>query len=260
MNLGGILTTSRSGLNGMQKSLDNIANNIANVDTVGYKSRDTSFRELLNNQVNQNEVGLSQNAGQIGLDRGLEVDQESINQAQGALKKTSSPYDLAITGQGYFGVYDQSGQFYLTRAGNFQRNAAGELVNQAGDRLAITTTVPQAQWPQGDVKIAADGTISIQQGANATTVGKIPLYQPQNMEDLQTAGNNRYRVVNGGTLLATTNGDNLGTINQYALENSTVELAGSMADMITTQRAYALNAKVLQSTDDMLGTVNRFSE
>ncbi len=80
------------------------------------------------------------------------------------------------------------------------------------------------------------------------------------MEDLQTAGNNRYRVVNGGTLLATTNGDNLGTINQYALENSTVELAGSMADMITTQRAYALNAKVLQSTDDMLGTVNRFSE
>ncbi|KRL05496.1 flagellar hook-basal body protein [Liquorilactobacillus oeni] len=260
MNIDGILSISKSGLNGMQQSLDSVSNNIANVDTVGYKARDTSFRELLNDQVTQNEVGISQTAGQIGLDRGLEADQEAINAAQGALKKTASPYDLAISGQGFFGVYDQNNQLYLTRAGDFHRNADGELVNEAGYRVAVNETVPEQQWPKGDVKVAADGTTSIQTGAEARTVGKINLYQPQNMEDLRPVGDTLYQVAAGGGLISNLNGGTLGSINQYALENSTVELAGSMTDMMVAQRTYSLNAKVLQSTDDMLGTVNRFSE
>ncbi|WP_056967275.1 flagellar hook-basal body protein [Liquorilactobacillus sucicola] len=259
MNMNSLLSINKSGLNGLQKSMDVISNNIANVNTVGYKNRDTSFQELLNNQATAQEVALSPRAANTALNEGLEVNQENINFAQGSLQNTASPYDLAVEGQGFFGVYDQNNNLLLTRNGDFHPNGSGQLVNQQGYRLSIEATVPQDRWPKGNVRIDSNGTINIQDGERTVQVGRIPLYRPNNTNDLQAAGNNLYRVVNGGQINPVFNGG-LGSIQQYHLENSTVDLSDSMSNMIITQRAYGLNTKAVQAVDDMLGVVNKFSE
>ncbi|KRL37584.1 flagellar hook-basal body protein [Liquorilactobacillus uvarum] len=259
MNMNSLLSINKSGLNGLQKSMDVVSNNIANVNTVGYKSRDTSFQELLNNQTTAQEVSLSPQATNTALNEGLEVNQENINFAQGSLQNTDSPYDMAIEGQGFFGVYDQNNNLLLTRDGDFHRNGNGELVNQQGYRLSIDSSVPQNSWPKGNVRIDSNGSVNVQDGERTVQVGRIPLYSPNNTNDLQSIGNNLYRVANGAQLNTAFNGG-LGSIQQYHLENSTVDLSDSMSNMIITQRAYGLNAKAVQATDDMLSVVNKFSE
>ncbi|KRL02096.1 flagellar basal-body rod protein [Liquorilactobacillus capillatus DSM 19910] len=254
-----LLSINKSGLNGLQKSMDVVSNNIANVNTIGYKNRDTTFQELLNNQTSTQEVGLSPQATRTALNEGLEVNQENINFAQGSLQNTASPYDLAVEGQGFFGVYDQNNNMLLTRDGDFHRNSNGELVNQQGYRLSIETTVPQNRWPAGNVRIDANGSINVKDGERTVQVGRIPLYSTNNTNNLQAVGNNMYRLANGAQLNTSLNGG-LGTIQQYHLENSTVDLSDSMSNMIITQRAYGMNTKAVQAADEMLGIVNKFSE
>jgi flagellar basal-body rod protein FlgG len=175
------------------------------------------------------------------------------------LRNTDSPYDLAISGNGFFGVRGNDGQLYLTRNGDFTRDANGNVVDQTGRKLDIQATVPENQWPQGTVSIDQTGKIAIENNGRNTQVGRVILYQPTELQDLQAVGNNLYRL-QGGTLNSSLNGaTGLGTIQQYHLENSTTDLADAMSSMILTQRAYSLNSRVLQSTDDMLGTINEFS-
>ena len=210
MNMNGLLGISRSGMNSLQKNLDNVANNIANVNTNGYQTQTTHFKELINNAVSTEEVYFSGNAAQYGWNVGSSAT-TGTSFGQGVLTASSQPLDVAIQGTGFFGVRNGNNELLLTRAGNFQLDAEKGLVTSDGYPVAMTTMVPANQWPNAQLTSSqADPTA-------------------------------------------------FGTINQHYLEGSNVDLAGSMTELLTTQRAYALNTKAMQTTDDMLAVVNRFT-
>jgi flagellar basal-body rod protein FlgG len=253
MNMSQILSISRSGLNAYQHEMDVVSNNLANVDTLGYKDKRTTFQELLNNA---NEVGLSQNAGNVAINAGLNVQQVNENSGQGVFKSTAGTYDLAIDGEGYFGVRDGANNLYLTRDGSFRRDADGNLVTSKGMKVEVQSNVPSSQWPKdGEVSISTSGYVSI----GNVRVGRILLFRPQNSIDMNDIGNNLYRC--DGNLISSANTNaGFGQINQGMVELSNVDVADTMSKMIITQRAYQMNSKALQSTDEMLQTINKFTE
>lgn len=256
MNMSQILSISRSGLNAYQREMDVVSNNLANVDTLGYKDKRTTFQELLNNGTNANEVGLSQNAGNVAINAGLNVQQVNENLSQGAFKSTAGTYDLAIDGEGYFGVRDGANNLYLTRDGSFRRDADGNLVTSKGMKVEVQSNVPSSQWPKdGEVSISTSGYVSI----GNVRVGRILLFRPQNSIDMNDIGNNLYRC-DGNLILSANNNAGFGQINQGLVELSNVDVADTMSKMIITQRAYQMNSKALQSTDEMLQTINKFTE
>lgn len=256
MNMSQILSISRSGLNAYQREMDVVSNNLANVDTLGYKDKRTTFQELLNNGTNANEVGLSQNARNVAINAGLNVQQVNENSGQGAFKSTAGTYDLAIDGEGYFGVRDGANNLYLTRDGSFRRDAEGNLVTSKGMKVEVQSNVPSSQWPKnGEVSISTSGYVSI----GNVRVGRILLFRPQNSIDMNDIGNNLYRC--DGNLISSANTNaGFGQINQGLVELSNVDVADTMSKMIITQRAYQMNSKALQSTDEMLQTINKFTE
>lgn len=256
MNMSQILSISRSGLNAYQREMDVVSNNLANVDTLGYKDKRTTFQELLNNGTNANEVGLSQNAGNVAINAGLNVQQVNENLSQGAFKSTAGTYDLAIDGEGYFGVRDGANNLYLTRDGSFRRDADGNLVTSKGMKVEVQSNVPSSQWPKdGEVSISTSGYVSI----GNVRVRHILLFRPQNSIDMNDIGNNLYRC--DGNLISSANTNvGFGQINQGMVELSNVDVADTMSKMIITQRAYQMNSKALQSTDEMLQTINKFTE
>lgn len=256
MNMSQILSISRSGLNAYQREMDVVSNNLANVDTLGYKDKRTTFQELLNNGTNANEVGLSQNAGNVAINAGLNVQQVNENLSQGAFKSTAGTYDLAIDGEGYFGVRDGANNLYLTRDGSFRRDADGNLVTSKGMKVEVQSNVPSSQWPKdGEVSISTSGYVSI----GNVRVGRILLFRPQNSIDMNDIGNNLYRC-DGNLISSANNNVGFGQINQGLVELSNVDVADTMSKMIITQRAYQMNSKALQSTDEMLQTINKFTE
>lgn len=256
MNMSQILSISRSGLNAYQREMDVVSNNLANVDTLGYKDKRTTFQELLNNGTNENEVGLSQNAGNVAINAGLNVQQVNENLSQGAFKSTAGTYDLAIDGEGYFGVRDGANNLYLTRDGSFRRDADGNLVTSKGMKVEVQSNVPSSQWPKdGEVSISTSGYVSI----GNVRVGRILLFRPQNSIDMNDIGNNLYRC-DGNLISSANNTAGFGQINQGLVELSNVDVADTMSKMIITQRAYQMNSKALQSTDEMLQTINKFTE
>lgn len=261
MNVSDILSISKSGLNGLQNNLDIVANNIANVSTVGYKNRDTSFDETLENSITQRDANYDPaQQVKLGMAAGMLTTQQSINFTQGSLKSTTSPYDLAIEGNGFFGVRDATGQLYLTRDGDFERDASGNIVDANGYKLDIQAMIPESQWPTtGTITVNSAGQISIENNDQTTQVGTVTLYQPENLQDVTDVGNNLYQVTGGNLLSSATGATGLGSIEQYYLEDSTVDLGDSISNLILTQRAYELNARALETTDDMLGTINQFS-
>lgn len=256
MNMSQILSISRSGLNAYQREMDVVSNNLANVDTLGYKDKRTTFQELLNNGTNANEVGLSQNAGNVAINAGLNVQQVNENSGQGVFKSTAGTYDLAIDGEGYFGVRDGANNLYLTRDGSFRRDGDGNLVTSKGMKVEVQSNVPSSQWPKdGEVSISTSGYVSI----GNVRVGRILLFRPQNSIDMNDIGNNLYRC--DGNLISSANTNaGFGQINQGMVELSNVDVADTMSKMIITQRAYQMNSKALQSTDEMLQTINKFTE
>lgn len=257
MNMNELLSISRTGLNGLQKAMDVTANNIANVNTTGYKERQVNFRELLNNATTANEASLSADAGNITMNRGLQVNQQSVNFKQGSLMTTDRALDLGIEGAGFFGVRDGQGNVYLTRDGNFSQDANGQIVTSDGYQVDVALVRPVEQWPKGDVKVDQNGVVQI----NETVVGQIVRYLPENEENLVIAGQNLYELAPGAAWVSSqTNPEAFGQIHAYKLENSSVDLAQSMTDMIITQRSYSLNSRVLQSTDDMYNVINRFTD
>lgn len=256
MNMSQILSISRSGLNAYQHEMDVVSNNLANVDTLGYKDKRTTFQELLNNGTNANEVGLSQNAGNVAINAGLNVQQVNENLSQGAFKSTAGTYDLAIDGEGYFGVRDGANNLYLTRDGSFRRDADGNLVTSKGMKVEVQSNVPSSQWPKdGEVSISTSGYVSI----GNVRVGRILLFRPQNSIDMNDIGNNLY-CCDGNLISSANNNAGFGQINQGLVELSNVDVADTMSKMIITQRAYQMNSKALQSTDEMLQTINKFTE
>jgi flagellar hook protein FlgE len=251
-----------SGLKNHQMMLDVTANDIANVNTIGYKSARTTFKDSLT-QLQRGASGSSganggTNAAQVGLGVGLgSIDNMMTG---GALQSTGNPLDVAIQGEGFSA--GTSAQY--TRAGNFTTNTDGYLLTQEGfyvlGRTAAAAGAPDTllRVPPGgtNVAIGQDGSVSyIPAGGGArTTVGYVSLATFQNAAGLERASGNRWMVsANSGPAQSSTPGNNgTGLTSAGTIEMSNVDLAQSFTQMITAQRGFQANSRVISTSDEML--------
>ena len=248
-----------------QLNIDNIANNLANANTTGYKSRRAQFQDLLY----QNMVAPGSSAGQStivpsGLQLGLgtrAVSNEIIFQ-QGAFSSTNNPLDLVIQGNGFFQIQQANGNLAYSRNGSFQLSNTGSLVTSDGNLLQPQITIPPAAQ---SVNIAADGTVSytLTGQTQAQNAGQITLANFQNPAGLNSMGGSLFTPTDasGAAIVGTPGGaDGVGTIMQGYVEQSNVSVVDEFINMITSQRAYEANSKVVKAADEMYQQVNNLKQ
>jgi len=250
------LWIAKTGMEGQQTKLDSIANNLANVSTNGYKRAGVVFEDLMYQNLRTAGAASSEQSQlptglQVGL--GTRVAASTRNFSQGSLQQTGGNLDVAIKGQGFFQIQLPDGTTAYTRDGAFQVDANGQLVTSAGFAVQPGITIPANVT---SVTIAADGTV------NATTSGQVA---PQSLGQLQLASfvNPAGLDPRGGNMFAETEAsgtpnvgapgsDALGGLQQGVLEGSNVNVVEELVSMIATQRAYEINSKAIQTSDQML--------
>jgi flagellar basal-body rod protein FlgG len=258
------LYSAASGMTAQQLNIDNIANNLANANTAGYKSRRAQFQDLLY----QNLVAPGSLAGQstvvpTGLQLGLgtRASSNEIVFQQGDFSATSNPLDLVIQGRGFFQIKQTSGQLAYTRAGGFHLDNTGSLVTSDGDQLQPQITIPPTAQA---INIATDGTVTytLPGQTQAQNAGQITLANFQNPAGLNSIGRSLYLPTDasGDATVAVPGGtEGLGTLQQGYLEQSNVSVVDEFINMITSQRAYEANSKVVKAADDMYSQVNNLT-
>lgn len=248
-------------MNVQQQNVDNIANNIANASTVGFKRVRLEFQDIL--YQNLRTPGGAANSSTplpVGLQIGLgsrAIASERVF-LQGDYKQTENPLDMVIEGSGFFQVRMASGDIAYTRAGSFHLNAQGQVVTATGEAMEPSITIP------GDatsITIGTDGTVSVTQPGqtNAQTVGQIQLVSFPNPAGLNAVGRNLFTETSasGQATAGSPETNGLGRINQGFVEGSNVNIVEELVGMITAQRAYETNSKVITTADRMLGTINQ---
>ena len=252
-----ILDLGRTSLKAMQNDLDNTAHNISNVSTIGYKKKNTSFQELLNNNTTENEVKLSENARNLSINAGVKVGVETVNFKQGNLMSTSRPYDFAIEGPGYFGLRDHDNELILTRNGVFFKDANGDICNQSGYKLEIVENISKEDWGE-DFIVGGDGSITEVVDGQSIELGKVVLYKPENRGRLLAIDETSFYLPDGNLLNSVNSPEEFGSLVQGYLEGSNAEIGESMVNLITTQRAYSANARAIETVDDIARMINEF--
>lgn len=259
------LYSAGSGMTAQQMNIDNIANNLANASTTGFKSRRTQFEDLLyQNFLQPGAAAGSQTIVPSGLQLGLGTRPAANSTVftQGSLTETDNPLDLAIQGNGFFQVQQPDGTTAYTRAGNFQLNANGIIVTANGNPVIPQITIPaQAQ----SITIASDGTVSYTQpGQTAATIaGQIQLANFQNPGGLNSNGNGLFTPTDASGQPITGNpggSDGLGTLQQGYQEASNVSIVEEFVNMIIAQRGYEANTKVVKAADEMYQQVNNITQ
>ena len=250
------LAIAKTGMEAQQMKLDAISNNLANVSTNGYKRAGVVFEDLIYQNLRQAGAASSeQTTLPTGLQVGLGVQPVATTRSftQGNLQQSSNPLDLAIRGNGFFQIQLPDGTSGYTRDGSFQVDAQGQLVTNAGYAVQPGITIPaNAQ----SVTIAADGTVSVTLPgqAQAQQVGQLQLASFVNPAGLEPKGMNLFaETAASGTPNAGAPGANgLGSLQQGYVETSNVNVVEELVSMIQTQRAYELNSKAVQTSDQML--------
>lgn len=258
------LYSAASGMTAQQINVDNIANNLANANTTGYKTRQAQFQDLLyQNLVTPGAAAGQQTTVPSGLQVGLgtRTSSNAINFSQGTLQNTGNPLDLAIQGRGFFQVRRPSGEIAYTRAGSFQLNKDGSVVTSDGDPIDPAITIPPGAQT---ITIAADGTVSYTlQGQTASQqAGQMQLADFQNPAGLNNIGRNLYLPTDAsGDPVVSTPGstEGLGTIQQGYTEGSNVSVVDEFINLITAQRTYEANSKVVTAADQMYQIVNNLT-
>lgn len=252
-----ILNISKTGLKSMQYKMDAVADELANANTYGYKRKDISFQELLINQISDNEVLLSENAAPAGINAGTRSSVGSIDFSQGSIQPSSGTFDLAIGGEGFFGVRDENNNLMLTRNGGFHLNEDMSISDDNGNFLDIDVVVAMEEWNMEDISIKPNGDIVNPSDEEDILLGRVILYNPSVLDSLIPLGEGNYLPSENTELYNSLNQeDGFGNVIQYALEGSNVEVSKSMTDMITTQRAYSLNGRAIQTTDSIMDMIN----
>ena len=255
------LYSAASGMAAQQMSVDNIANNLANANTNGFKMRRTQFQDLLyQSYVQPGAAAGSQTIVPSGLQLGLGTRPASneIIFAQGNFQLTGNPLDLVIQGKGFFQVRRPTGEVSYTRDGGFQLDRDGNIVTANGDPLEPQITIPpQAQ----SITIAPDGTVSYTQpGQTASQVaGQIQLANFANPAGLNSIGQNLFLQTDasGDATIGNPGGqEGLGSLMQGYVEGSNVSVVEEFINMIVSQRAYEANSKVVKAADEMYQQVN----
>ncbi|MCE2988673.1 MAG: flagellar basal-body rod protein FlgG [Burkholderiales bacterium] len=250
------LWISKTGLDAQQTQMDVLANNLANVNTAGFKRSKAVFEDLLYQNIRQPGAQSSQQTSlPTGLQLGTGVKPAATARVftQGNLQQTGNNLDIAINGSGFFQVQLPDGSTGYTRDGSFRVDAQGQLVTSNGYALVPGITIPpNAQ----SVTIGQDGTVSISQAGSAavTTVGTIQLSTFVNPAGLNSMGQNIFtETPASGTATPGNPGANgHGTLSQGYIETSNVNVVEELVAMIQTQRAYEINSKAIQTSDQML--------
>lgn len=251
---------SKSALQTHQHKMNHISHNISNVNTTGYKKKDVQFSELFHNAVTEQDVRLMEGTDEVSLNAGVRIAASKDSFTQGGLTQTGDPLHLAIGGSGFFGIRNPEGELLLTRDGSFHINPEGEIVNDRGDFLDMEVNVPTDQWDNESLVISNSGEVLSQVNGQETVVGFIPLYLPPHSTAIESTGGNTYRVGEGVELIRSdVDPEAFGSVMSGRLEGSTVDLAQSLMEMIMSQRAYSLNAQVIQSTDEIYSLINQFT-
>ncbi len=248
------LWSGASGMNSMQLNLDVVANNLANVNTTGFKRSRADFEDLLY-QISR--MPGTEKADGTQVPTGMEIGMGSRPAAvqkiftQGDYENTGNELDWAIEGQGFFKVVSNGEELY-TRAGAFKLDRDGYIVTSNGDRLQ-----PEFAVPQGTVRIDIDPyglLVASDQNGQALATVQLTIFNFPNPAGLSSIGRNLYRPTqaSGDPIEGNPGTENFGTIAQGFLEQSNVDVVKEMVSMITTQRAYEFNSKSVQTADDML--------
>lgn len=255
------LYTAATGMNSMQHQIDVTSNNIANVNTTGFKQDRAEFQDLMYETLNYTAGQTSQTTiNPTGIDVGLGVKISGIqkNFNEGDLKPTSNTFDLAIEGKGFFQITLPSGETAFTRNGSFKLNSEGSIVNGNGYLLSPEIVVPDNVV---DVSIAKDGIVTAKDAQTGDTVnlGQITIADFVNPAGLIPLGESLFMQsdASGDVLEGNPSTEQFGSIQQGMIELSNVRLVNEMVDLITAQRAYEANSKAITTTDSMLDTVNR---
>ena len=254
------LWVAKTGLDAQQTRMTVIANNLANVNTTGFKRDRATFEDLLYQNVRQGGAQTSADtAAPTGLllGTGTRVVSTEKLHAQGNLIQTQNAFDLAISGEGFFQILQPDGTIAYTRDGGFKVSGEGVLVNSSGYRLQPELAIPQNAQT---ITIGADGTVSIQAfgEAQAQTIGQIQLARFLSPTGLQAIGENLFRETtsSGPPQVGIPSQQGNGQLIQGALESSTVNVVEEMVSMIETQRAYEVNSKAIEAVDGMLRFAN----
>jgi flagellar basal-body rod protein FlgG len=255
------LWIAKTGLDAQQTQLDVISNNLANVSTNGFKRARAVFEDLLYQTMRQPGAQSSQSTSiPSGLQIGTGVRPRATERihTQGNLTQTGNALDVAIQGQGFFQVLLPDGTTAYTRDGSFQKDAQGQIVTSSGYALQPAITIPaNAQ----SLTIGRDGTVSAQLAGSAspTQIGTIQLTTFVNAGGLQSVGENLYlETASSGTPTPNSPGTNgAGLLNQNYLETSNVNVVEELVNMIQTQRAYEINSRAIQTSDQMLGRLGQ---
>jgi flagellar basal-body rod protein FlgG len=258
------LYSSASGMVAQQLSIDNIAHNLANANTTGFKHRRVQFQDLLyQNLITPGTASGQQTVYPSGLQLGLgtRVIANSVILKQGDFINTENPLDAVIEGKGFFQIRMPTGDLAYTRAGNFHLDRDGNVVTANGDPLEPAITIqPDAL----SIVMASDGTVSYTQPGQttATQAGGIQLAGFQNPAGLKALGSNLFlpTEASGDPQIGQPGGsEGLGSLRQGMLENSNVSVVEEFINMITSQRAYEANARVVRTADEMYQEANNLS-
>jgi len=258
------LYSAGSGMSAQQTNVDNIAHNLANANTVGFKMRRAQFQDLLyQNLVQPGAAAGTQTVVPSGLQIGLgaRTSSNEIIFSQGSFQQTSNPLDLVIEGRGFFQVRRPTGELAYTRAGQFQLNRDGILVTGDGDPLEPQITIPaEAQ----SITVAPDGTVSfLQSGQTAAQLaGQIQLATFVNPAGMNMIGRNLYLPTDasGEPTVGNPGGqEGTGNLLQGYTEQSNVSVVEEFINLITSQRAYEANSKVVRAADEMYQQINNIT-
>ena len=255
------LWISKTGMEAQQTQLDAISHNLANVSTNGYKRSHAVFEDLMYQNLRQaGSASSDQTQLPTGLQLGLgtRAVANARNFSQGSLQQSSNPLDVAIRGNGFFQIQMPDGTTGYTRDGSFQTSATGQLVTNNGYTVQPGITIPQQAQ---NVSIGNDGTVTVTLPGQAApqTVGQIQIANFINVGGLEPKGQNLYaETAASGTPNAGAPGQTgLGYVQQGFVETSNVNVVEELVQMIQTQRAYELNSKAIQTSDQMLAKLGQ---
>jgi flagellar basal-body rod protein FlgG len=250
------LETTATGLTAQQDYMNSIANNLANVNTTGYKESNPAFQTLLYQtaiQPGASSSGATVYPSGLSMGTGVQIASQTSVLTQGNLTQTSNPLNVAIQGGGYFQVLMPSGQIGYTRDGTFQLNQNGQLVTANGYQVLPNVTLPAGVT---SITIGNDGTISVTtaNSQNATQIGQLQLANFINAQGLKPSSQNLFFATNasGAAITGAPETTGLGSVNQGYLEASNTNVVEAMVNMISAQRAYQLGTQVASAAGQEL--------
>ncbi len=254
------LSTAALGMAGQQMNIDVISNNLANVNTTGFKKSEVEFQDLLYETIQSGQAdgqNDQEKPGEIQVGLGNRPISTYRSFSQGNVEQTSNPLDIAINGKGFFQILKPDGTFAYTRDGAFRINSDGNLVTSSGLKV-----YPEISIPEGTtgVNISEDGVMSVMMNGQTEPeeLGQIELANFINPAGLHALGGNLYEATqaSGDPVFSLPGEDGTGMVEQGYLEKSNVDVAQEMINLIVAQRAYEINSKAVRTVDDLLALTN----